>query len=316
MSPSFTEIIGVDVAKATVVIATYGQRQTQELANTATALRAWLSALPAGCAIAVESTGQYHRQLLAQALACGQTVYLLNPREVRHYGQSLGRRAKTDHIDALLIARYLAQEHTELHPYCPPTAAQARIADLMERRHAVVKARTALQQSFEGMEAPKALGGAMGQLATLLDEIDTAIADAVMTEPALAQLQARLMTVVGFGQLVSAVMANLLARFRFRNSDALIAYIGFDPRARESGSYRGRRILSKRGPAEVRRLLYMAAMSAARTSTWQALYQRYRARGLSATATYVILARKMARIAFAMKKQDLPFDRTEVMKLA
>ncbi len=316
MPPSFTEIIGVDVAKATVVVATHGQRQTQELANTPAALRAWLSTLPAGSAIAVESTGQYHRQLLAQALACGQTIYLLNPREVRHYGQSLGRRAKTDHIDALLIARYLAQEHSELHPYCPPSAAQAHITDLVERRHAVVKARTALQQSFEATDAPSALSGTLEQMAKLLDEIDTAIADAVVTEPELAQLQARLMTVVGFGQLVSSVMANLLSRFRFKNSDALIAYIGFDPRARESGSYRGRRILSKRGPAEIRRLLYMAAMSAARTETWKALYQRYRARGLSATASYVILARKMARIAFAMKKQDLPFDRAEVMKLA
>ena len=76
---------------------------------------------------------------------------------------------------------------------------------------------------------------------------------------------------------------------------------------RDSGQWRGRRFLSKRGPAELRRLLFTAAMSACKTKLWQPFYQRYRARGLSTTAALVILARKLARIAFSIVKHNVDF---------
>jgi transposase len=76
-----------------------------------------------------------------------------------------------------------------------------------------------------------------------------------------------------------------------KSADAFAAFTGLDPRPDDSGQRRGKRRLSKRGPAELRRLLYLAAMSAIKTKTWRPLYEHYRAKGLSSTATLVILAR-------------------------
>jgi Transposase IS116/IS110/IS902 family len=93
-------------------------------------------------------------------------------------------------------------------------------------------------------------------------------------------------------------------------SDALIAFVGFDPRPRESGKYRGKRKLSKRGDPEIRRLGYMAAKTFARLEIGQPLYERYRQRGFSATATYVILilARKILHLAHALVTKNTFFD--------
>ncbi|WP_029921539.1 IS110 family transposase, partial [Nevskia soli] len=92
------------------------------------------------------------------------------------------------------------------------------------------------------------------------------------------------------------------------NADAFVAYTGLDPRPMDSGQKSGRRRLSKRGPAELRRLLYNAAMSAAKTKTWRPFYQRQRAKGLSTTAALVILARKIARIAWSIHRHHTSFN--------
>ncbi|MBB4868033.1 transposase, partial [Pseudomonas nitritireducens] len=79
-----------------------------------------------------------------------------------------------------------------------------------------------------------------------------------------------------------------------------VAFLGLDVRLKESGRYSGRRKLTKQGDPEIRRLLYNAAMAASRTLRWRELYQGYLARGLKRTQALVILARKLARIAFAL----------------
>ena len=78
--------------------------------------------------------------------------------------------------------------------------------------------------------------------------------------------------------------------------------------------HRGKRRLSKRGPAELRRLLYMAAMSAMSTKTWRPLYEHYRAKGLSSTATLVILARRIARTAWSIYTHKTEFDPGRLVK--
>ena len=86
------------------------------------------------------------------------------------------------------------------------------------------------------------------------------------------------------------------------------AYTGLDPRPDDSGNRRGRRRLSKRGPSELRRLLYLAALSAIKTKPWRSLYEHYRARGLSSTAALVIIARRIARTAWSIYTYKTEFD--------
>lgn len=301
--------VGIDVSKATLDIAIEDQPGSIQIANTATAIRRWLKLLPAECYLGVESTGSYHQLLTRQAIAKGHTVYLLNPRDLSHYARAVGRRAKTDRLDAQLIARYLAREHANLYPYALPTELQAQLDSLIQRRHAVVTTQMTLRQSFDALPLkPRAFARTMRALTALISELDQRMQRLVAEDPQLAPIAQNLDTVVGFGPLLSNAMANALTRHPFKNADAFIAFIGFDPRVSDSGQHRGRRHLSKRGPAELRRLLYVAAMSACKTKLWQQFYERYRARGLSSTATLVILARKLARIGFSIVKHGTVFQ--------
>jgi transposase len=300
--------IGIDASKETLEIAVEGERGSLKIANTLKAVSTWLRGLRQPCRIGIESTGHYHQLLVRCAIGAGHTVYVLNPKDLSHYMRSLGRRAKTDRLDAQAIARYVAHEHGDLHPYQLPTELQAELDELTQRRHGIVVMQGSLRQSFaEVKTTPRALGRVQRALQALIDEIDGRMACLIAQDPQLATHAKRLKTVVGFGTLLSSVMAHALTRRPFKNGDAFIAYIGYDPRARDSGQIKGRRFLSKRGPAELRRLLYVAAMSASRTKTWRPIYDRYRARGLATTATLVIIARKLARVAFSMIKHATDF---------
>ncbi len=139
---------GADVGKDVVVVARHGEGSTVEMANTEATLRAWVKRLEAGSRIGVEASGVHHRCLARVAIAAGHTVYVLNPRDMKHYANGVGRRAKTDRVDARVIARYVAHEHEHLRVYREPDARQLAIAELLEKRHAVVKAKVSLTQAL------------------------------------------------------------------------------------------------------------------------------------------------------------------------
>jgi transposase len=311
-----TPFIGVDVAQHTLAIVADGEAKRREIANAAGAIRQWLRTLPAGCCIGVESTGSFHQLLVRSAIGTGHTVYVLNARDLAHYARALGRRAKTDRLDAALIARYLAKEHQDLHPYRLPSELQSQLDELIGRRHKVVVMQTSLRQSFASVKCqPRKLAPVKRALQELIKELDQRMQELVAQDPQLAPAAQHLRSVVGFGPLLSTSLAHAITRHPFQNADAFIAYLGYDPRVRDSGQLHGRRFLSKRGPAELRRLLFTAAMSASKTRLWHPFYERYRARGLPSTAALVILARKLARIAFSMVRYGTDF-RPERVKTA
>jgi transposase len=308
-------VIGIDVSQLTLDIGTEPASRLQQLANQERSIRSWLRTVPAGSYIGVESTGSYHRCLVKLAIEAGHTVYLLNARDLSHYSRALGRRAKTDQLDAQMIARYLAREHTHLHPYQLPTKAQAQLDELIQRRHTLVKTQVTVRQSFTDAAKPRSLAKLSRAFEAVIEEIDRRIRDCVMQDPTLAPIARNLQTVVGIGPLISSAFANAFTRRPFKNSDAVVAHFGLDPRVRDSGLHRGRRYLSKRGPAELRRLAYVGALSACKTKLWKPIYERYRARGLSSTATLNIIARKLVRIAFSIAQSGLPFN-PEIMQTA
>jgi len=311
-SPLF---VGIDVSQLTLDIGVEGQACPAQIENKDRAIRGWLKTLPAESCIGLESTGSYHRSVVKRAIEAGHTVYLLNARDLSHYSRSLGRRAKTDRLDAQMIARYLAREYTHLHPYQLPTLVQAQLDEWIQRRHTVVKAQTMVRQSFAEAAKPRALARLRRSFEAMIEELDRSIRDCVAQDPALAPIARNLQTVVGIGPLIGSAFANAITRRPFKNSDAVVAYFGLDPRVRDSGMKRGRRFLSKRGPAELRRLAYLGALSACKTKLWRPIYEHYRARGLSSTATLNVIARKLVRIAFAIVKSGLPF-RPELLQNA
>lgn len=302
--------IGVDVAKDAVVVACAAQSfSARSVANQRTPLLAWLKSLPAGSRIGLESTGCYHELLADLAHAQGFTVFVLNPKDTRHYAKAMGGRAKTDRVDSELIARLIAQEHTRLRPYTPPTADQRRLDRLLKRRAKLTGIKSALRMTMLNLDGfTTELGAVMRKLDALIARIDAACSVITARSPQYTETQQRLQTIVGVGPLVGKALTNTLERIPFRNADALVAFIGYDPRANDSGHKTGHRRLSKRGPGELRRLLFNAAMSAVKTKTWKPIYEHYRARGWSTTAALVIIARKIARAAWSIHHYHTTFN--------
>lgn len=309
-----TSFIGVDVCQQSLDIGRCGEREVLKIANTAVSIRRWLAAL-APAHIAVESTAKLHLPLVHAALAAGHRIYVLNPRDLAHYAQALGRRAKTDRLDALLIARYLEREHKELHPYQLPSALQTQLDELIQRRHKLVVSRQAQRQSFADMSCKlRSAARLVRAYDAAIAEIDERLQQLAAQDETLCSASKRLRTIVGFGPLLAVSMAHAITRLPFNSADAFIAYSGLDPRPRDSGKLRGRRYLSKRGPAELRRLLYTVAMSASNSRLWRPIYQRFLARGLATTQALVAIARKLARIAFSILKHNVDF-RPERVKI-
>lgn len=308
--------IGVDVAKDAVVVACAERSfPVQSVPNQRAPLRAWLKSLPASSRIGLESTGAYHELLADLAQAQGHTVFLLNPLDTRHYAKAMGTRAKTDRVDAEVIARLIAQEHTRLRPYTPPTATQRKLDRLIRRRATIVRLKGTLKQTMRHLGGFAAeLKAVRGKVDALIAKIDATMAVMAASSPQHQEAQQRVETIVGVGPLVGISLTTTLERVPFRKADAFVAFIGLDPRANDSGHKTGRRRLSKRGPAELRRLLVNAAMSAIKTKVWKPIYEYYRTQGWSTTASLVIIARKIARAAWSIHHYRTTFNPERITK--
>lgn len=302
--------IGADVAKDEIVVAcSEGSFPTRKLANQRTALLAFLKSLPPGSCIGMESTGIYHELFANLAHKFGFMVFVLNPKDTRHYAKGVGRRGKTDRMDAELIARMIAREHTNLHAWTPPTPEQREMARLLKRRAKLSALRQALCMSLKGLDG---FASDLKTLRTRFDQIimriDRRVKELIEASPDRKEQVTHLRTIAGVGPVVSAALVNALERAPLKSADAFVAFTGLDPRPDDSGQHRGKRRLSKRGPSELRRLLYVAAMSAKKTIVWKPLFEHYRAKGLSTTAALVILARRIARTAWSMYTYKTDFD--------
>lgn len=305
---SGARVWGIDVDSVTLVVARYGEPGTQRIANTPGSIRAWLGGLGAVGQIGMESTSGYHQEVVRQAQAAGHRVYVLNPRDVRHYAQAVGRRGKTDRVDAQVIARYVAKEGGHLHPYQARSAEQQAMHVLQQQRAALLRSQTQLRQALSAHgPVPQIFNALMQTGRDTLRALDRQI-QALARQGENGPLYQRLLTVPGIGPGVAACLVHHLRRWPLKHAEAWIACTGLDPRPNDSGGKRGVRVLSKRGDARLRQMLYLAATTFARLPLGQPLAAAYRQRGLSSTATYTILARKLARVAWQLGKSQQDFD--------
>jgi transposase len=151
-TPNDVLSIGADVAKEEIVVAcALGSFPVRKLANQRGALLAFLKGLPAGSRIGMESTGAYQELLAETAHRLGVTVFVLNPKDARHYAKAVGLRGKTDRVDAELIARMVAHEHAKLHPWTPPTPQQREMARLLSRRAKLSSLRPGARHVAQGI---------------------------------------------------------------------------------------------------------------------------------------------------------------------
>jgi transposase len=302
-------VIGCDVSKDRIDVQVLGAaaHRRAQIANRESAIRRWVAQLPAGCRVGMEATGTLHQMLARALVEAGHTVYVLNPRWVYAYRRALGLRGKTDAGDAMAIARYIDAEAKNLHAYQPPSPEQAELRRLLLRRLELKKLRSATRQSLGA--AARAL---LEQFDVLLRELERRIAALIAADPQWCALAERLRSIPGVGPIVAAHLLQVLTRIGFGSAQAFIAHTGTDPRPNDSGQKQGRRRLTHHGDVGLRHMLFLAAMAASKLPQWRALYEHHRAKGLASTAVFVVLARKLARIAFHLFKTGESYDPTRL----
>jgi transposase len=301
--------IGVDVSKDTLDIAGFPGKQHLSIANRQRDINQWLKELPAGTHVAMESTGRYHQLLAKLAQAAGLRVFILNPKRVWHAARGDGRRSKTDRIDAQVIAKFLRDHIRDLHEWCPGTELQSKIEILERRRHCIERHCTAMSLSLQDVDGlDDEIEQFQKDIKQMRQAIDRRIQSLLEQDDEMARKNALLITVPAIGKVGAASLTALFARVPFKSSDSVVAFVGLDVRASDSGTHRGKRRLTKMGPAHHRRQVWLMGFAACHTKLYKPIYESLKARGLASTEAVMILGRRILRIAWAVWRSDKPFD--------
>lgn len=300
-------ILGIDVSKDWLDVCVYGSDEIVRIKNCRREILALLKRFPRA-ALAVETTNTYHQELVDLACRKGRKVFLINGYQLKHYAQSMGQRMRTDPVDARLLARLLHREIDQLRPYQPPPEQQMQVRRLLKRRALLVRQQQQLRQSFKGLGLGASLKSLLGRLHGVIAVIDRRLKTLTQELDWQADL-ARLQTTPGIGPLTALALLEAYRSGSFRHRDPFIAFLGLDVKTKDSGTHKGRRKLTKQGNPEIRRLLYNAALAAtAQGCYFHATYLALQARGLAKIQALVVVCRKLARIAFALLKNQQAFD--------
>jgi transposase len=301
-------VVGIDVSKRHLDVAV--AERVERIANDAAGLAGLSAALAAAGTdlVVVEATGGYETAAVLALQQAAIPVAVVNPRQVRDFARAQGRLAKTDAIDARVLARFGALLRPVPLPAIDPS--QEALAGLTARRRQVVEILIAEQNRLE--HAPAAVRAWIEQhvsaLRNELAQVDAAIAATVEANENLARRHAILVSVKGIGQATAAVLLAELPELGRIEHKQLAALIGVAPVNRDSGQFRGQRHIAGGRPS-VRCALYMATLSAVRhNQVLQTFYQRLRANGKPAKVALVAAMRKLATILNALVRDDRPWQ--------
>jgi transposase len=305
-------VVGIDVAKAKCQVTLRladGTRRRKTIANTLTGfgeLDAWLARQGAGRVHAgLEATGTYGDALATWLHDQGHAVSVLNPAAISAYAKSQLARAKTDRVDADLIADYTA---TQQPPRWTPLPQDVReLQALIRRLDALLGMHTQeLNRLQAGGLVPVVQQSIEGVLATLAAEIRAVkarIKAHIDTHPDLRQKRDLLVSIPGIGETTAAVLLSDLLHKPFTRARQAAAFAGVVPRIRESGTMRGRPGLSKVGSSRVRHALYFPALAAMRCNpSISALRDRLTRKGKPKMLIVGAAMRKLIHLAYGVLK--------------
>lgn len=300
---------GADVSKDTIDISCSTDGAVEQIPNARSAIVRWRARFNGPLTWAVESTGSYHELLVSIADEHGDTLYLIDGYRLGKYREAIGARAKTDRADAVLLRRYLESEQRHLRPHKPLSRQEKQVWMLLKRRATTVSKQKDLRQSLAGIESLQhGLAAVIQALQRLINDIERTLQQLVCAL-GWQHHTARCRAVPGIGPLNAIGLVAAFKRGVWKNADAFIAFLGLDVRVRDSGRFKGRRKLTKKGEAELRRLLYNGAISACQhCQHFKDNKARLLERGRTATAANVIIARKLARLVYVLLAKEVEFD--------
>lgn len=294
--------IGVDIAKATLDGVARPTGEVVQFPNTASghaALIAWATPLaPTG--LVLEATGGYERAVVVALAAAGLPVVVVNPRQVRDFARSTGQLAKTDRLDAALLALFAERVQPAGRPLSP--AVTAELAELITRRRQLVEM-LGMERNRLALARTRVRRDVQAHIRWLerrVAETDDDLRQAIEASPVWRVQEDLLRSVPGLGPVVARTLLALLPELGRLNRKQIAALAGVAPFARDSGTWRGARVIWG-GRAHVRQALYMAALVASRHNpVVAALYTRLRAAGKPAKVALVACMRKLLTILNAM----------------
>lgn len=295
-------IVGIDVAKLWLDVALLPAGAPFRVANDDAGWRDLIDRLKPHriTAVGLEPSGGYERGAAAALRKAGLPVRNVNPHKLRHYAGALGRFAKNDRIDAALIARFTSELPTR--PVRDDPLAE-RLADLVAARRQLSDDKVALANQIEHLRDPalrRLFARRLRQLDADILLLAKRIADLVAADAALAAKDRILQSMNGVGPTLSHTVLALLPELGQASRREIAALVGLAPYDDDTGRHRGRRQIWG-GRADVRRVLYMAALTASRSNpVLAALYKRLVAAGKAKKLAIIAVARKMLDILTAM----------------
>ena len=302
--------VGIDVAKERLDVAVRPSGEAFAVARNGEGLQRLVERLHgiSPQLIAVEATGGFETVVAAAVAGAGLPLVVVNPAQVRHFAQAVGKRAKTDPIDAAVIAHFA--EATNPQPRALPDAATRLLADLVARRRQIVEMMAAegqRERRVSDKRVRKSIARLRRAMENELTELDGEIDDQVRGSPVWAEKEDLLASVPGVGPVIARTLIAELPELGALDRRRIAALAGLAPWTRQSGQWRGKSFIGG-GRKTVRRVLFLAAMTASRHNPdLKTFRDALVAAGKPKLVALVALARKLLTILNAILRDKKPW---------
>jgi transposase len=305
-----TTVIGIDVSKDRLDVHVEPGGEAFAVARDAAGLEVLVERLRplAPKIVAVEATGGFETVVAASLAAASLPVVVVNPAQVRAFAQALGKRAKTDPIDAAVIARFVAATNPEVRSL--PDAETRLLADLVARRRQIIHMMVAERQREKRAPArtKRSILRLLKALQKELTAIDEDIEDAVRGSPVWREKEDLLASVPGIGPTIARTLLADLPELGTLDRRQVAALVGLAPFTRQSGQWRGRSFIGG-GRATVRSAVFMGAMVAIRWNPkLRDFHQRLVAAGKPKMVALIAVARKLVTVLNAILRDRRPWQ--------
>jgi transposase len=303
-------IVGIDVSKDRLDVAVRPSGELFLLQRNAGGLEQLVERLRllAPSLVALEATGGFETVVAAALAAAGLPIVVVNPAQVRAFAKAVGQRAKTDPIDAAVIAHFA--EATKPEPRPLPDEATRMLADLVARRRQIVEMIGAERQREKRATAriKKSIARLIKALEKELASVNSDIDDAVHGSPAWRDKEDLLASVPGIGPIIARTLIADLPELGHLDRKKIAALAGLAPFTRQSGQWRGRSFIGG-GRTSVRTALFMGAMAARRHNpVLKAFFGRLVAAGKPKMVALIAVARKLLTILNAVLRDQKPWQ--------
>jgi transposase len=300
---------GLDVSKDFLDLATDPPAEARRLPNTPDGHAALAESLAGVRLVVVEATGGYEAAAVAALHAAGVPVAVVNPRQARDFARVIGRHAKTDRVDAAVLAAFAAR--IDPPPTAPPDPDRQALAAVLARRRQLIDMRT-MEANRRRPDTPAAIRRQIDDHVAWLDErvaaADRELADAIRRTPAWRAEDDLLRSIPGIGPVASRTLLADLPELGTGSADRLVALAGLAPFAADSGTRSGPRRI-RGGRSTVRRALYLAALTAARVDgPLKDFAAHLRGKGKAVKVVLVAVARRLLVIAHAVVRDGRPWN--------